>query len=316
MVARSHARSGRATAEWLIADQGRLSSVEDLYRLSLNPAKQFTAHNLEFRDEDLKLTLADGSVFVADTDQGTTALVLVGRGDMSFHPAPETEKSQVKIFSGADGIDTRFDAAYLRINPGDFDRLISSRQLVSRPVDQNDFRAADRIFREDFPKSYGLELGDLSRDTWSLLPRPARSRRRNPYATIQHVDVLALLFLTGGHQPVRSKQSQDDRAVFVAAQRPAGCVARERGRAPISRCGTTTSTCRRRRTGAGSRAALDCRFEWDASPISSLTLRLAEPLVVQSVVSDEYGRLFNMRVKDQNSVVVSLPNTAVSAAPS
>ena len=46
-----------------------------------------------------------------------------------------------------------------------------------------------------------------------------------------------------------------------------------------------------------------------AKPISSLTLRLAESLVVQSVVSEEYGRMFNMRVKDQNSVVVSLTTT-------
>jgi hypothetical protein len=49
-------RDARAEGEWLIADQGRLTAVEDLYKLSLNPSKQFTAHNLEFRDEDLKLT--------------------------------------------------------------------------------------------------------------------------------------------------------------------------------------------------------------------------------------------------------------------
>jgi hypothetical protein len=55
------------------------------------------------------------------------------------------------------------------------------------------------------------------------------------------------------------------------------------------------------------RARLSIRVR--ANPISSLTLRLAEPLVVQSVVSDEYGRLFNMRVRDQNSIVVSLPTT-------
>src|SRR3979490_2566908 len=152
-------RDAPTDTEWLIGDQRRLSSVENLYRLSLNPATQFTAHNLEIRDEDLKLTLTEGSVFVSDTDQGSTALVLIGRGDMSFHPAPETEQSQVRIFSGANGIDTRFDAAYLRVNPGDFDRLISRQQLVSRPVDPNDFRTADRIFREESSKSFGVGGG-------------------------------------------------------------------------------------------------------------------------------------------------------------
>src|SRR3990167_10436174 len=40
-------RDAPAGEEWLIADQGSLSSVEDIYRLSLNPAMQFTARNLE-----------------------------------------------------------------------------------------------------------------------------------------------------------------------------------------------------------------------------------------------------------------------------
>ena len=44
-------------------------------------------------------------------------------------------------------------------------------------------------------------------------------------------------------------------------------------------------------------------------PIQTLTLRLAEPLVVQSVVSKEWGRLFNMRAKGQSSLIVSLPVT-------
>src|SRR5438552_9532000 len=33
--------------EWLIADEQRLSSVENLYRPSLNPARQFAAHDLK-----------------------------------------------------------------------------------------------------------------------------------------------------------------------------------------------------------------------------------------------------------------------------
>src|SRR5205814_9481556 len=80
-------RDAATDAEWLIADQRRVSSVENLYKLTLNPATRFTAHDLEVRDEDLKLTLAEGSVFVSDTDQGTTALVLLGKGEMSFRPA-------------------------------------------------------------------------------------------------------------------------------------------------------------------------------------------------------------------------------------
>src|SRR5438445_3218168 len=39
----------------------------------------------------------------------------------------------------------------------------------------------------------------------------------------------------------------------------------------------------------------------DALPI----FKLAEPLVVQSIVSDRFGRLFGVRVRNQNSIVVN-----------
>ena len=38
-----------------------------------------------------------------------------------------------------------------------------------------------------------------------------------------------------------------------------------------------------------------------------LTLRLADSLVVHSIVSDEYGRLFSLRVRNQNTMLVNLP---------
>src|SRR4051812_1902835 len=102
--------------EWAIADQAEVSSVNDLYRLSLDAGRRFTATNLTLQDEDLQLILAEGSVFVASIDQGFAAVVIVGRGQMLFDPAPEAEKSQVRIFSSATRLNARFDAAFVRIN--------------------------------------------------------------------------------------------------------------------------------------------------------------------------------------------------------
>ena len=121
--------------------------------MTLNPAKQFDAHNLTITAEDLDLTLAEGSVFVADVDRRRHGLVLIGRGEMHFHPAPATEKGQVKIFCGAETLDTRFDAAFIRINPGDFDTLVDARQLTARPRSiRATLRRADEVFREESPQ--------------------------------------------------------------------------------------------------------------------------------------------------------------------
>jgi hypothetical protein len=297
-------RAATGADRWLVADQGRLSAVEDLYRLALSGSAQFTVHNFELNDADLKLTLAEGSVFVSTIDHGTTALVLLGRGDMSFQPAPSTEKTQVRIYSGGDGIETRFDAAYVRINPDDFDRLVARQPLVSRPVDQNDLRAATRIFQEDVSRSYGLDLGDLSRDPWSLVPRPGdlvaeiHTRRFNTltYSRSSAAAEDISLFTRSGRKTIALYSSP--------AEAREGNGGKGEPEFEVGHYDIDVAVTPERRWIEG-RARLSIRV--GANPISSVTLRLADPLVVQSVVSDTYGRLFNMRVKGQDSVVISLP---------
>ena len=65
--------------DWRIAGQERVSSVENIYRLTLNQTRQFDAKNFTILAEDLELTLVEGTVFTVDTDQGLAA-VLRGRG--------------------------------------------------------------------------------------------------------------------------------------------------------------------------------------------------------------------------------------------
>ena len=112
-------------------------------------------------------------MFVVDTDQGVTGLVLIGRGEMRFHPAPDDRKGP-----GADLQRRRDagDAVRRRVRPrqsGDFERTVDAGRLVPRAG--RSARAAsgpNEIFREESPKSFAVDLGDLTRDTWSLLPAP------------------------------------------------------------------------------------------------------------------------------------------------
>ena len=147
---------------------------------ALNPTKQFTARNLKIAAEDLDLTLAEGSVFVADIDRATTAVVLMGRGTLSFHPAPETEKGQVKIFCGSETLETRFDAAFIRLNPDDFDVAARRRRSCGpKPVGSGASCGARRKSSARSRRSRScIDLGDLSREAWSLLPARAISSPR------------------------------------------------------------------------------------------------------------------------------------------
>src|SRR5262249_46139978 len=153
------ARGKDLNAEWAIVDGERVSSVESLYRLSLNTTKQYTTRDLRISAEDLDLTLTEGSIFVSDIDQGVTALVLLGRGTMSFHPDPPTEKGQVKIFAGSETLESSFDAVFIRINPIDFEQLIPAERLQARgpgAIDPRELKRALEIFRDESGRAFGI----------------------------------------------------------------------------------------------------------------------------------------------------------------
>jgi peptidase M1-like protein len=299
--------------EWAISDQAEISSVHDLYRLSLDSSKRFTATNLRLRDEDFQLVLADGSVFVSEVDQGVTAVVMIGRGQMIFNPAPEGEKTQLRIFSDADVLDARFDAAYFRINPADFERLLSPA-LRPAAIDANEFKKAERIFREDSPKSYGLELGDLSRDAWSLVPPP-----RDFIADVHTRGFGTLTYsrANGAREDISLFDRSRRKTIALYASRPAGGDQPAAELLSITRAEDVDTyevghydidvIATPERRWIEGRTEMTVRV--GTQPVQTLTMRLAEPLVVQSVVSREWGRLFNMRAKGQSSLIVSLPVT-------
>jgi len=302
-------RVGDAGAKqvWAIVEEEELSSVDNLYRLSVNPAKRFAARNLKISSEDIDLTLAEGSVYIAEIDQGTTGLVLVGDGLVNFHPAPDTEKGQVKIFCGAEVFDAKFSAAFLRVNPYDVQSLIEPSQLAAAPPDARELRRAQDIFREESQNSFQIDLGDLSRDSWTLLPGSGdfvaeiRTRRYSTltYAKAGNEAEDISFFDRKRHKNISlyaSKQKLSMRGRFYNED---DLVEYDILDYNIDVAASPD------RFWIEGRAQLKIKIR--AFAANTLTLKLADSLVVRSVVSYEYGRLFGIRVRNQNTLVVNLP---------
>ena len=293
--------------DWLIADEERISAVESVYRVSLNTSKQYIARNLKISAEDIDLSLADGSVFVAEAEGGSTALVLFGHGIVNFHPAPDTEKGQVKIFCGREALEAKFDTAFIRLNPADFENVVSSAALEVTPVEQRLLRRAQTVFNEESGKSFAIDLGDLSRDTWSLLPGIGdflAEIRTNKYDTLTYT---------------HSSTEAEDISFFDRKRKHN--IALYASHDKLARRGRFYSeedlvdydvldydvdlAYTPERFWLNGRTTL--RLKVRAAGIGTLSLRLADSLVVESIVSVEYGRLFGIRVKNQNMLVVNLP---------
>ncbi len=174
-------------------------------------------------------------------------------------------------------------------------------------LDARAYRRALGEFEDNLPKSFNLDLGDLSRETWSLLPQPGDF--------VAEVDTRRFDDLTYA----RSSGEAEDVTLFQRARkRNISAYASEqkmqrRGRFfdeddlvdyDVLDYDVDTSFFPDRDWIDG---RTKIRLRVKSHGIGVLTLRFAESLNVSSVTSDEFGRLLFLRVRNQNQLLVNLP---------
>jgi hypothetical protein len=311
MTWRLDVRRPRQTEErqpWRVIGQEKLSVIEGLHRLALHPEKQFVARDLLLTSVDFELRLTAGDVFVAETAEGVTALVLLGDGTMSFKPTPTEERGQVRLFAGSETIETPFTAAYVRMNPFEFDQQLKSQLANTATLDPRALRRAQAIFDDDVSKSFSLDLHDLSRENWSLLPQAGdflaevRTRR---------FDTLTFARSTGEAEDVSLFHRDRKRNIAAyASEMKLSSRGRFFNEDDLVEYDVVDynidATFSPEREWLDGRTRLKIRIK--AYALAALTLRLAEEFTVQSITSDELGRLMFLRVRNQNNVVVNLPS--------
>ena len=302
-------RPGPTPADpWRISAVSRLSVVTGLYRLSLNPAKEYDIHDLTVHAPDLAIEIPAGHAFVAEVPGGPTAVVLLGRGKMRFTPPDPAERTQLRIFGGAETLTTDIDMAFLRFAPEELSLRLPALSLKQRPsVTPADLRAATTIFNDHIGRSLQIDLGDLSRDRWSLTPAvddviaELRTRR---FGT--------LTYARSGSEPeditLFDRRRRRNISLYASAAKLA-----QRGRfySEDDRLDYDVLAYDIDADFNPDRGVIDGRTRIKvrmlADNASSLMLRLAESLSVRGVYSAEFGRLLHLRVVGQNSLIVNLP---------
>jgi hypothetical protein len=292
---------------WRIQDDDLISAVEGLFKLRLNTTKQFAVTNLSITAEDFVLTVPSGSAFVSETPAGVTGLVVLGSGEMRFSPQPASERGQVRLFCGAEVLVASITSAFIRLNPDAFAARVSQSGLVPRPVDRREAAKAETIFNEEIGKSFALDLRELSRDSWSLIPNYGdfiAEVRTKKYDTLTYA---------------RSGSEAEDITVFDRKRRRNISVyASEHVR---SSRGPTYHEDQLAdydildydidASFAPARAWLEgtvrVKLQVRSYSLSTITMKLNEALALQSVVSERHGRLLAIRVKGQNSFIINLP---------
>ncbi len=299
---------------WAITSIERLTIVNGLFRLALDQTAEFDVHDLVVSAPDLTLTLQNGTAFVSKTPDGPTAMVLLGRGRIEFSPAPESERGQLRIFSGAEVLKTDFDTVFIRINPALYTRTIASGALKPRSTDAGHLRRATQVFDTYVTKSFQIDLNDLSTTRWSLIPSS-----EDFVAEIVTGRYGALTYARATSEPEDisffDRRRHRNIAVYTsAARRTSGgrfFSEDDRVEYDVLHYDVTTSFAPERSWIDGT---AKLRLRARNSYFSTLTVRLAEPLVVRSVTSPQFGRLLHLRIVGQNNVLIGFPATVVGGA--
>jgi hypothetical protein len=292
---------------WMIGDLERLTQINGLFHLALDPTLEWDVHNAVISAPDLSMTIPAGYAFAARTPDGTTALVVIGRGRVEFSPASEAERGQVRIFSGSDALHTDFTTLFIRVPPAEFAARVSQDALKPRPLDVSHYRRAVQVFDAQLPHSFQIDVGDLSTSQWSLVPSAG--------------DFVAEIG-TGKYGPLtyaRSTSEPEDVSFFDRRRRrniavyasPERLAARgpffdedDRVDYDITHYAIDASFSPERLWLDGV-ATLSIHSRNVLG--GTMTIHLADPLVVRSVSSPQLGRLLHLRVVGQNNVLVGLP---------
>jgi hypothetical protein len=296
--------------DWRIEALEPVSNVSGLYKLVLNTTRQFDVRNLVLTGTDMTIDMAAGSAFVAEIPDGPTAVVLLGRGRFRFAPPDEAERTQIRIFTGADELQSEFDAAFIRLRPAEFEERFKAESLVPRSVLPADLRRASELFDEYIGRTLQLDLTDLSRERWSLVPSPG-----DLIAEVRTRRFGSLTYARSGSEAeditVFDRRRRRNISLYASAAKLAS-----RGRfyseddlvdydVLAYEIDVTLSPDRFWINGTAS-----MRVRVRAGAMTAMTLKLAEQLTVRGVYSPGVGRLLHLRVVNQNNLIVNLPTAA------
>lgn len=287
------------TAEgWRIVSKETFGGIDGLIHLNLQSAG-FVATGQTIELEDFTLKMLEGTFFLNTQEAGPTALVFVGKGRVIFKPRPETERGQMKIFAKSEVLDDEVSRAFLRIHPADLYRTLKPGSFVDDPASPSRLARASEYFERHKTDSFVLDAA-VAGAPWWLLPglgdaSIAFDTRRFGSLTLSlssfDAEGVSLFNRSTQRQisayPRESAlgQSVDDDSSFDVVHHDLS----------LSLNPETYDL-----TGRDT-IAIDVK-----SPVPSFRFHLDDDLQVRSVRSREGGRHLFFRVRNQNSVLVSM----------
>ena len=286
-----------------------VSNVSGLYRLALTATRQFDVRNLVVAGPDVTIEMATGPSPSSPRRprgrrQSCCSAVAACASRHRIKPsAPRSGSLPVPTISTSE-----FDAAFVRLKPSDFESQVSRRIARPAPGRRHRICAARSKSSTSFsPRTLQIDLTDLSRDRWSLVPSGGD--------LIAEVRTRRFGILTYA----RSGNEAEDITVFDCRRRrnisldasADKLAARGRFYSEDDLVDYDILAYEADAAFAPERFWLNgtahMRVRVRAGAMTTMTLKLAEALTVRGVYAPGFGRLLHLRVVNQNSLIVNLP---------
>ena len=194
------------------------------------------------------------------------------------------------------------------MRPSDFESRFRTESLVAAAVVAADPRRATEVFDEYLSRTLQIDLTDLSRDRWSLVPSSG-----DLIAEVRTRRFGSLTYARSGNEAeditVFDRRRRRNISIYASAEKLAarGRFYSEDDLVDYDVLAYEVDTVFSRiATGSTARAHLRVRVR--AGAMTTMTLKLAEALTVRGVYAPGFGRLLHLRVVNQNSLIVNLPS--------
>ena len=156
---------------WEISRKEMLGTVSSLYRVRIPAARSERVRSVEITHADIRLTFKDAAVFYDNIPYIDTALIVVGKGTVSFTPSNANERHQLDLLYKKRSLEDDLDYAFIRAGNGFFSSNVKvERGAGLEPVTKLEEAKAASIFGKAYPRSFTIQ-NSMDGELLSFMPQ-------------------------------------------------------------------------------------------------------------------------------------------------
>ncbi|MCX8159933.1 MAG: M1 family aminopeptidase [Candidatus Saccharicenans sp.] len=148
------------------------SSLKDLYRLRFPGERSTRARHIRLAQKDIVITFTEGQIFFDNLPGIETAIIIIGRGQVSFRPSDEIERNQLNRVYRKPAFEEDLEYVYVRGSDSYFQDNLLYEPVEGLPGSIPEEVLNNRvysIFSRNYSRSFTLE-NSLTGELLTFLP--------------------------------------------------------------------------------------------------------------------------------------------------